>query len=65
MGAIIKDETEVIEQLRSLPEDIRQLLSHHLRNALTGILGGAQSNRLDIIEDSARHLKEDLERFGL
>ena len=65
MGAIIKDETEVILQLQSMPEEVREILAHHLRNCLTGILGGAQANRLDIVEDSAKHLKEDLERFGL
>ena len=65
MGAIIKDESKAIEQLNKMPEDVKEVLAHHLRNCLSGILGGAQANRLDIVEDSARHLKEDLERFGL
>lgn len=65
MGAELDNETKAIEKLKGLDEDVRMLLSHHFRNSLTGIIGGLQTGSLDLAEESAWHMVEDMKRFGL
>ena len=68
MGADYRGQEQAINNLKNVLRvfpSVKELLCHHIKNSLTGILGGVQANRLDIVEDSAKHLKDDLERFGL
>lgn len=65
MGRDYPGQEKAVDQVRHMPDEIKSLLSHHLRNSLSGIIGGLQTERYDLAEQSAWHLKEDLERFGL
>ncbi len=65
MGADYEGQETPITFIRGLPDEVKACLSHHLRNCLAGILGGAQIGRPDLVEDAARHMVEDLKNFGL
>jgi signal transduction histidine kinase len=65
MGADYQGQERAIEKVKELPADVRELLSHHLRNPLTVILAEAQMKELKLIEKSVKHMIKDLERFGL
>jgi len=65
MGNDYPGQEVAIAKIKGLDEDVKQLLCHHLRNALCGIIGGLQTGDIKMAEESAKHMKEDLERFGL
>ncbi|HDH51259.1 MAG TPA: hypothetical protein ENG95_07395 [Nitrospirae bacterium] len=65
MGADYEGQEKAVEKVRALPEEVKMLLSHHLRNSLQGILGGAQTGMLELVEKDAKHMVEDLKKFGL
>lgn len=64
MGNWYFGEEYAIEEIRNLSQEAKGFLSHHIRNALTGITGGIETGRLDIAMQSAHHIVEDLERIG-
>jgi hypothetical protein len=66
MGADYEGQDRAIDKLkRHLSEEERQVLSHHLRNALSGIIGGLQTGQYEMAEKEAWHMVRDLEEFGL
>jgi hypothetical protein len=64
VGADYKGQDKAIKELRELSEDAKKYISHHFRNALTQILGGIKTNKLDIAKKAAWHMVEDLEKIG-
>ena len=65
MGADYEGQEKAIKEVRALSGEAKQLLAHHFRNPLTVIMSEAQMRELRAIEESAKHIVEDLERFGL
>ncbi|MFA6055482.1 MAG: hypothetical protein WC769_08915 [Thermodesulfovibrionales bacterium] len=64
MGADYEGQERGIEELKSLSPEAKGYLNHHLRNSLTGIIGGIETGNLDIAKQEAWHILEDLERIG-
>ncbi len=66
MGADYPEQSKAIDKLkRHLSIEEKKLLSHHLRNALSGIIGGLQTKQYSMAEEEAWHMADDLEKFGL
>lgn len=67
MGAIINtdEEERAIIHLLNLPQVAKNILSHHLRNTLQAMANGVMLEDLAHVEAEVKHMKEDLERFGL
>jgi len=66
VGADYPEQGMAIDKLkRHLSIEERKLLSHHLRNSLSGIIGGLQTQQYDMAEEEAWHMAKDLEKFGL
>jgi len=64
MGADYKDQDKGIEELKSLSEEGRKFLSHHLRNSLNTVIGGINTGQFELAKDAAWHMVEDLEKIG-
>lgn len=64
MGADYKGQERGIEELRAISNEARMFLAHHLRNSINGIIGGIKTGRLEMAEQEAWHMVEDLEKIG-
>lgn len=60
-----KTQKQAIMVMKALPEQIRAVVAHHLRNPLTLIISVAQLQGLKDVEAEAKHIIEDLKMFGL
>lgn len=67
MGAIINidEEREAIKLLHHAPAQVKEILSHHLRNGLQEIMNGIMEKDFDIVKSGTKHIMQDLDRFGL
>lgn len=60
------DETEALAGIiSSMPEDVRALLRHRLRNGLQAIISSIEVGTRDASMDSVIGMGEDLRRLGL
>lgn len=64
MGADYKGQEQAIEELKAMSPEAREFLSHHLRNSLTGIITGIETNQLEIAKEQAWHIIDDLIRIN-
>lgn len=64
MGADYPSQDKAIQELRALSDDAKVFLSHHIRNSLSGVIGGIDTGKLDIAKNSAEHIVKDLEKIG-
>ena len=75
MGADYKDQDKGIEILRSMPDEAKEYIAHHLRNALAGSIGNIDlalhqaktkslKERLEKANDGLFHAVSDLARIG-
>lgn len=61
------DDTEALAKgiISSMPEDVRALLRHRLRNGLQAIISSIEAGTRDASMDSVIGMGEDLRRLGL
>jgi hypothetical protein len=64
VGANYPGQEKAITELRALSPAAKEFLGHHIRNELTKIIGGIKVGKLQIADDAAWHIVEDLEKIG-
>ena len=65
MGANYEGQKKAIEELSNLSKEAKSFLCHHISNALNVVIGGITSGELDIAEEAAWHILEDLRLAGI
>ena len=64
MGNPYEGEEKAVEELQALSPEAKRFISHHVRNCLMQVTGGITSGNLEIANDAAWHILEDIKRIG-
>ena len=65
MGANYEGQEADIEELSRLSPGAKKFLCHHINNALMGVIGGAETDNIEMVKKSAWHIHEDLKLAGI
>ena len=65
MGNYLPGQEKGIEEIRSLSQEAKNVLSHHILNELNVITGGIETGQLKLAEQAAWHINKDLRELGI